>query len=549
MAKNRTRFLDWNIYQIYLRSFLDSDDDGIGDLEGVRQKLDYLQSLGINAVWISPCYPSPGVDNGYDISDYYAIDEKFGGFSAWEALKDDLHARGMKLIMDLVLNHTSSQHPWFQSARQSVNSPFHEYYIWAKTPPNDWQSVFGGSAWTYNGATQEYYLHSFAAEQPDLNWQNPSVRKECCAIVDFWIRHGVDGFRCDVLDFIAKDFRKNKMYDGARLHDYIRQLFDRPSAASVFTLGECKSTADNIVKICGKHRRELTAVFQFDHIGLEKKDKYTPGKFSLEQLKRCLLRWQTFAQEKDLFYVLFTDNHDRPFFLSRLGNDASMRYERATMLATLFYLLRGIPVVYQGQEFGCVNSVYTDISRYQDVETLQYYTMHRTEYDQTSLWKKILFSSRDQTRRPMAWNANEDTVYGFTDKKPWLAPPSSAKEINLETDVASPNSVFKFYQTLFALRNSSLAVRRGKFENVGKKENCFIYKRYYRQEELYVLCNFEKPQKLPVPEALRTGTFHSVLQNYPDRTDASPPFRPYEVVVYAKKARSAPLQKSKIVIQ
>lgn len=545
----RERFLDWTIYQIYLRSFFDSNGDGVGDLNGVRAKLDYLQELGINALWISPCYPSPNVDNGYDVSDYYDISKEFGGFEAWKDLLEDMHNRGMKLIMDLVFNHTSSQHRWFQEAKKSKKSPYHDYYIWAKKPLNDWESVFGGSAWEYNEATKEYYLHSFAVEQPDLNWENPKVREECCAIVDYWTALGVDGFRCDVLDFISKDFKKNKMYNGPKLHAYIRQLFDRENTAHLFTIGECKSTAKNILNICGKDRNELTTVFQFDHIALGKKDKYTPKKFSFAILKDTLVKWQEFTAKNELLYVLFTDNHDQPYFLSRLGNDRELRYECATMLATMFYLLKGIPVIYQSQEFGSANSHYEDIKEYQDVETLQYYHMHKDEKDEKILFQEILFASRDHTRRPMSWTKNGDTMYGFTDKKPWIAPPSRANEINLETDRNSEKSIFTFYCKLLAFRARSLAIRYGEFEDLSVEKDSFIFRRTYKKEEIYVVCNFEKEQDLSLPKALHKDDYKVVLHNYADRTALNTKFLPYEIAVYAKNIPLSPLQMEDSVIK
>ena len=541
--------MDWNIYQIYLRSFLDTNGDGVGDLNGVKAKLDYLQELGVNAVWISPCYESPNVDNGYDVSNYYQISNEFGGFEAWKALLDALHARGMKLIMDLVVNHTSSLHPWFLEAKSSKKSPYHAYYIWAKTPPNHWQSVFGGSAWEYNEATKEYYLHSFAKEQPDLNWENPKVREECCKIVQYWTELGVDGFRCDVLDFIAKDFQKGKMYNGPKLHTYIRQLFWNDATAHLFTIGECQSTAKNILRICGKDRKELTTVFQFDHIALGKKDKYTPKNFSFEQLKKLLIKWQQFSEKNELLYVLFTDNHDQTFFLSRLGNDKELRFECATMLATAFYLLKGIPVVFQGQEFGCVNSNYTDINKYQDVETLQYYRMRKGEVDEKQLWEEIVFSSRDHTRRPIAWTENGNTMYGFTDKTPWLAPPSRAEEINLERDRNSSKSIFEFYKKLFHLRLDSPAIRYGKFENMSEQKNCFIFRRTYHKEDIIVICNFEYAQEIALPTAITEGKYRLLLQNYADRKGLEQQFRAYEIAVFAKNCTLSPLQNENSMIQ
>ena len=549
MKTLRERFLDWNIYQVYLRSFLDTNGDGIGDLDGVRAKLDYLQELGINAIWISPCYESPNVDNGYDVSNYYQISKEFGGMDAWSALLEDLHARGMKLVMDLVVNHTSSNHPWFLDAKTSKKSPYHDYYIWAKKPPNNWQSVFGGSAWEYNEATKEYYLHSFAIEQPDLNWENPNVREECRKIVEYWTKLGVDGFRCDVLDYISKDFEKGKMYNGPKLHTYIRQLFNGESTARLFTLGECQSTSKNILRICGKDRKELTTVFQFDHIALGKKDKYTPKAFCFDELKKLLIQWQEFVEKNELLYVLFTDNHDQTFFLSRLGNDKEFRYECATMLATMFYLLKGIPVVFQGQEFGCANSDYTEIKAYKDVETLQYYRMRKDEIDCETLWKKILFSSRDHTRRPIAWTKNGDTMYGFTDKTPWISPPSRADEINLETDKNSEKSIFAFYKKLFHLRLHSPAIRYGKFENISEQKNCFLFRRTYFEEEILIVCNFEREQEIMFPKTIKEEHYQLVLQNYADRTGAKNLFRPYEIAVFTKNCAYSPLQNENCMVK
>ena len=356
MSNQNQDYLNLIVYQIYPRSFFDSNGDGIGDLNGIKQKIPHLKELGINAVWICPCYKSPNYDNGYDISDYRDIMDEFGNLSDWKSLAAELHSNGIKIIMDLVVNHTSSQHFWFKQARSSKNNPYHDYYIWADKPLTDWTACFGGSAWEYNEATNEYYLHSFAVQQPDLNWENPKVRKECCDVVDFWVDLGVDGFRCDVLDFISKDFKQNKMLNGPHLHEYIRQLFGREKVKHVFTVGECQSDVKSICDICGKNRDELKSVFQFEHIGLGRSDKYTPAPYTGNDIKNVLVKWQNFTAEHDLLYILFTDNHDQPFYISRLGNDKELRYECATAYCGMFYLLKGIPFIYQGQEFGSVNS-------------------------------------------------------------------------------------------------------------------------------------------------------------------------------------------------
>lgn len=532
VCMQRTSFLDWVVYQIYPRSFCDSNADGIGDLRGILQKLDHLQDLGINAVWLCPCYKSPQYDNGYDISDYRDIAEEFGTLSDWEDVKNALHERGIKLIMDLVVNHTSFMHPWFLQAKSGRDNPYHDYYIWAETPPNRWRSVFGGSAWEYNPQTQEYYLHSFAKEQPDLNWENPAVRKEVRDIVDFWVAKGVDGFRCDVLDYIAKDFKKNQMYNGEQLHSYVQELFHRKGLEKIFTIGECQSDEKSIRDICGKDRGELTCVFQFEHIRPTPKDKYTPPAFNLDKMRNILVKWQNFTAKHELLYVLFTDNHDYPFYLSRFGNDKALRYECATALATAFFLLKGIPFLYQGQEFGGANPYYEDTEAFLDVESVQYYQAQKNKKSQQRLLKELNYGSRDNTRRPMAWNADKDTNYGFSQGSPWIAVHSRAAEINGETDKNSKNSVFYFYKRLLSLRANCAVLRYGEFENLTKGNGYFAYLRTWKKKRVLVICNFEKARRIPFPKYLTEQSFHESLRNYHDRTPFSTQFRPYEIAVY-----------------
>ena len=531
---DRKGFYDMVIYQVYPRSFCDSNGDGIGDLKGLKSKLPYLSELGVNTIWLCPCYKSTNYDNGYDISDYRDIQKDFGTFEDWKELIEDMHARGMKLLMDLVVNHTSSEHPWFEEARKSRDNPYHDYYIWAQKPLTDWTAVFGGSAWEYNQATDEYYLHSFAVQQPDLNWENPKVRQEVCDIIDFWVELGVDGFRCDVLDFISKDFEKGKMSNGPRLHEYINQLFGRDNVKHLFTIGECQSDEKSIYYICGEDRGELTTVFQFDHINLGRSDKYTPKTFEYDELKKVLTNWQNFSQKHNLLYMLFTDNHDQPFYLSRIGSDDILRYESATALATAFYLLRGIPLIYQGQEFGSVNSYYEDISCFNDIETVNYYNKHLGKKDKHLLIKEINYGSRDNTRRPVAWNANEQKNYGFTTGTPWLKMPTRAKEINLENDLESPKSIFAFYKKLFALRKQSEAIRYGTFKDITPQKDCFVFEREIANDKVIVVCNFKSEKGIDLPKNLK-DEYIPVLNNYADFTPFNDLLRPFEVVVYKKK--------------
>lgn len=533
---NRKDFLDMIVYQVYPRSFQDSNGDGIGDLKGLKSRLDYLLALGVNAVWLCPCYKSPNYDNGYDISDYRAIAQDFGSLEDWKDLIADMHERGMKLIMDLVVNHTSSQHFWFEQARSSRDNPYHDYYIWAEKPLTNWSSVFRGSAWEYNEATKEYYLHSFAIQQPDLNWENPKVRQEACDIVDFWVDLGVDGFRCDVLDFISKDFENNKMHNGPRLHEYINQLFGREKVKDIFTIGECQSDEKSIADICGENRGELTTVFQFDHISFGRSNKYTPAPFSYEQIRDCLVKWQYFAQENNLLYVLFTDNHDQPFYLSRLGNDKELRYECATTFATMFYTLKGIPFIYQGQEFGSVNSFYKNISYFNDVETINYFNEQKDKKDISHLINEINYGSRDNTRRPLAWTRDKNTNFGFSSGTPWIEMPSRAEEINLENDLKNSKSIFAFYRKLLALRKQSDALRHGTFKDItaGEKD-CFIFERELDKEKFTVVINFTKKKKLSVVKELKKRA-QILLCNY-DSLSIFNNLRPFEIIVFYENCK------------
>ena len=538
MSNQKQDYLDLVVYQIYPRSFFDSNSDGIGDLNGIKQKISHLKELGINAVWICPCYKSPNYDNGYDISDYRDIMDEFGTLSDWKSLAAELHSNGIKIIMDLVVNHTSSQHFWFQQARLSKDNPYHDYYIWADKPLTDWTACFGGSAWEYNEPTNEYYLHSFAVQQPDLNWENPKVRQECCDIVDFWVDLGVDGFRCDVLDFISKDFKQNKMLNGPHLHEYIRQLFGREKVKHVFTVGECQSDVKSICDICGKNRDELKSVFQFEHINLGRSGKYTPAPYTGDDIKNILVKWQNFTAEHDLLYILFTDNHDQPFYISRLGNDKDLRYECATAYCGMFYLLKGIPFIYQGQEFGSANSCYGDISLFNDVETLNYYKENVDKKPLSQLIDEINYGSRDNTRRPLAWTEEKNT-HGFTDGTPWLAMPSRADEINLEKDKKSNKSIFGFYQKVLELRNSSNTIKYGTFKDLTLSDGCFVYERQLGQDKIIVAVNFEKQNTISLPDCITKTTAEVLLCNYSTGNLNDNVFNPYEIRVYRYTERTS----------
>ena len=500
LCKKYRDFTRLAIYQIYPRSFMDSNNDGIGDLQGIISKLDYLKELGINAIWICPCFKSPNDDNGYDISDYRDIMDEFGTMDDMDQLIRELHARGMKLILDLVPNHSSTSHKWFQESRKGKDNPYSDYYVWYDTPPNDWKAAFGGSAWEYDEMRGQYYLHSFAVSQADLNWDNPAVVKEIQDIIDFWVDKGADGFRIDVIDSISKDYSNpNRGKFGPHLHEYIRAMFGREKTEHIFTVGESNvKDIDELVRHCGEDREELTSLFVFDHIDVGRSDKFTPKDDSLKSLRDILIYWQEETDRNNILYTLFTDNHDQPAMLSRIGNDRELRYESATDMAAMVYLLKGVPFIYQGQEIGMTAAHYDDIGMFDDVECLGHYKEMLERMSPEEALEKVNFGSRDNARHPMAWDDSE--YNGFSTAEPWLCPHSRSKEINVKADRAADKSVYRFYQQLLKLRTGNDAFLDGDLEVVSKPEDdYFVYTRTLGDEKWVVVCNFEKEQSIELP--------------------------------------------------
>ena len=514
------------VYQIYPRSFMDSNGDGIGDLKGIESKLAYLQELGINAIWLCPCYKSPNVDNGYDVADYRDIMDEFGTMEDMKALIAAAHEKGIKVIMDLVPNHTSDQHKWFQESKKGKDGPYADYYYWFDEPQNDWEACFGGSAWEYCPERGQYYLHSYAVEQPDLNWDNPRVRQEMCDVVDFWVDLGVDGFRIDVIDQISKNMDKYNCF-GPHLHEYIHQLFGREKAQHLFTVGECwASTLEEVRNHCAAEREELTTLFQFEHLEAGRVGKNERNKQSLAVVRDILVKWQRIADDNDLLYTLFTDNHDSSQFLSRMGNDRELRYESATCIASLFYTLRGVPFIYQGQEFGTPIPDYDSIEHFDDIECINKYHEEAPVIGVEKALERCNFGSRDGTRRPMCWDGSEHG--GFSDVKPWLTVHSRHGEVNLEADKACEKSVFRFYQQLLKLRKESDAILFGSLEVLsGDSDPYFLFRREYQGEKFTVVINFEEESEIPLPRDAEV-----VLRNYADDADC---FRPYEVKILKHK--------------
>ena len=519
------------IYQIYPRSFLDTNHDGIGDLNGITQKLDYLKDLGVNALWLCPCYKSPNDDNGYDIADYRDIMDEFGTMDDMRTLIDEMHKRDMKLIMDLVPNHTSTSHKWFQESRKGRDNPYSDFYYWFDEIPNNWESVFRGSAYAFDDVRGQYYLHSYAVSQADLNWDNPAVVRAMQDVVDFWVDMGVDGFRIDVIDQISKEFDES-VYPGGRncfgphLHEYIHALFGREKTAHLFTVGECwASDIEEINRHCAAERNELSTLFQFDHLDAGRVEKFTPKPDSLKTLRDILIKWQNQTAQYDLLHALFTDNHDNAPLISRIADDGALRYESAACLASMVYLLKGVPFLYQGIEYGLTAAQYDSISQFDDIESHNAYRDFCAEMSEEKALEKINFGSRDNARHPMAWNGNPGG--GFTDAKPWIALHSRYEEVNLERDLASDKSVFRFYQALLKLRCENEAFLDGDFAVLsGPEDDFFAYTRTLEDEKWLVVCNFDRAQEILLSPECEKPALSSL-----GRTEMNGLYKPYECAV------------------
>ena len=526
LSKQYRDFLRLVIYQIYPRSFQDTNADGIGDLRGVISRLDYLKDLGVNAIWICPCYKSPNDDNGYDIADYRDIMDEFGTMDDMKELIAQLHARDMKLIMDLVPNHTSTAHQWFQESRKGRDNPYSDFYYWFDEIPNDWQSCFRGSAWAFDEMRGQYYLHSYAVSQADLNWNNPAVVKAMQDVIDFWVDMGVDGFRVDVIDQISKDFDKGMNCFGPRLHEFINAMFGREKTAHLFTVGECwVDDIEEMRRHCASDRRELSTLFQFDHMEAGRSEKFTPKEDSLKTVRNVLIGWQEKTAHYDLLHSLFTDNHDQPQLLSRIANDTDMRYESATCLASMFYLLKGVPFIYQGQEFGMPAAHYDSIESFDDIESINTYREFCEVMSPEEAIAKISFGSRDNTRHPMAWSSEQGG--GFSPAKPWITLHSRQKEVNLENDLKAEKSVYRFYQALLRLRAGTEAFLDGTYTTISKPEDdCFIYTRSWEGETWAVICNFDKAQEITLPFECDAPALTNL-----NRMTAGGLYRPYECAV------------------
>ncbi|CAH6865852.1 Oligo-1,6-glucosidase [Vibrio chagasii] len=527
------------VYQIYPRSFLDSNNDGIGDLNGIISKLDYLKELGINVIWLSPVYQSPMDDNGYDISDYQAIAKEFGSMEDMKRLMDEAKKRDIKIVMDLVVNHTSDEHRWFEQARSSKDNPYRDYYIWrdAKpdgSAPDDQESIFGGSAWHWDEQTQQYFFHLFSKRQPDLNWENPKVQQEVHNMMNWWIDLGIGGFRLDVIDLIGKEIDKGITGNGPRLHKLLQQMNQATFGnKDLLTVGETWGATPEIAKLySGQDRNELSMVFQFEHITLtwENGDKWNPIPLNLREFKNVLTKWQLELANGG-WNSLFWNNHDLPRLVSKYGDDKNYRVESAKMLATCLHFLKGTPYIYQGEEIGMTNVAFDSLDQYKDIETHNFYKV-KTESGITHehMMDAIHENSRDNARTPMHWSNQANA--GFSGGTPWIELNPNYPQINVEDALSNPNSIFYHYKKLIELRKAHPAIVYGSFVPVFEEhDKVFAYVRELDGEQLLVVCNFSgESLALETPEQYQTQTPVCLISNYGEilSVDAQLHLAPYE---------------------
>lgn len=531
------------VYQIYPRSFNDSNNDGIGDINGIREKLDYLKELGIDVIWLSPVYKSPNDDNGYDISDYCDIMDEFGTMEDMDNLLKEANEKGIKIVMDLVVNHTSDEHKWFIEAKKSKDNEYRDYYIWRDPvngkEPNELGSCFSGSAWQYDELSGQYYLHLFSKRQPDLNWENEKVRNEVYKMMNFWVDKGIGGFRMDVIDLIGKIPDKMITNNGPKLHEYLQDMNKAALAGhDLLTVGETWGATPEVAKLYSNpERNELSMVFQFEHIGLDQiegKEKWDLKPLELLELKKILSKWQTELDGQG-WNSLFWNNHDLPRIVSRWGNDKQYRVESAKMLATLLHGMKGTPYIYQGEEIGMTNVRFKDISEYNDIETLNMYKDRISKgYTHEEIMNSIYAKGRDNARTPMQWNSSQNA--GFTAGKPWLAVNKNYIDINAEQCLNDENSIFHHYRKLIDIRKNNDAIIYGDYKLLCEEDkNVFAYIRELNGDKILVVCNFY--------ESINKFSFKDfnyaevLLSNYKESSTLLEDLvlRPYEAVMYRIK--------------
>ena len=546
------------VYQIYPRSFCDSNGDGIGDLNGITGKLDYLKELGIDVIWLSPVYKSPNDDNGYDISDYQAIMDEFGTMEDFDRMLATAHEKGIKIMMDLVVNHTSDEHKWFIESRKSTDNPYRDYYIWRPAKedgslPNNWGSCFSGPAWEYDKTTDMYFLHLFSKKQPDLNWDNPAVRQDVFDMMNWWLKKGVDGFRMDVISLISKEpglpdkepgingyATFNVSANGPHVHEYLQEMRQKAlNNADTITVGECSGvTLEEAKKYARSDEKELNMVFQFEHMDVdsdEKAGKWTTRKMDLRNLKKILTRWQKGLQDI-AWNSLYWENHDQPRSVSRFGNDSDdYREISAKMLATCIHMMQGTPYVYQGEELGMTNCPFNTLDNFRDLESINAFheLTEQGKMTEEDMMAAIGYKGRDNARTPMQW---DDSAYaGFSTANPWIMVNPNYTKINAKDQVNREDSVFKYYQKLIKLRHESELIVYGTYDLIlDDDKDIYAYIRTLGDKKLIVYCNFsENTREVELPEEFTNGKV--LISNYIDaKVNHKITLRPYEAIVIQK---------------
>ena len=546
------------VYQIYPRSFCDSNGDGIGDLNGITGKLDYLKELGIDVIWLSPVYKSPNDDNGYDISDYQAIMDEFGTMEDFDRMLATAHEKGIKIMMDLVVNHTSDEHKWFIESRKSTDNPYRDYYIWRPAKedgslPNNWGSCFSGPAWEYDKTTDMYFLHLFSKKQPDLNWDNPAVRQDVFDMMNWWLKKGVDGFRMDVISLISKEpglpdkepgingyATFNVSANGPHVHEYLQEMRQKAlNNADTITVGECSGvTLEEAKKYARSDEKELNMVFQFEHMDVdsdEKAGKWTTRKMDLRNLKKILTRWQKGLQDI-AWNSLYWENHDQPRSVSRFGNDSDEYREiSAKMLATCIHMMQGTPYVYQGEELGMTNCPFNTLDNFRDLESINAFheLTEQGKMTEEDMMAAIGYKGRDNARTPMQW---DDSAYaGFSTANPWIMVNPNYTKINAKDQVNREDSVFKYYQKLIKLRHESELIVYGTYDLIlDDDKDIYAYIRTLGDKKLIVYCNFsENTREVELPEEFTNGKV--LISNYSDaKANQKIALRPYEAIVIQK---------------
>ncbi|CAH2716911.1 Oligo-1,6-glucosidase [Neobacillus rhizosphaerae] len=544
------------VYQIYPRSFNDSNGDGIGDIQGIIEKLDYLKLLGVDVIWLSPVYDSPNDDNGYDIRNYQKIMNEFGTMADFDQMLDELHKRDMKLVMDLVVNHTSDEHEWFVQSKKSKDNPYRDYYFWREgkdgKEPNNWGSIFSGSAWEYDEPSNEYYLHLFSKKQPDLNWENPKLREDVYQMMKYWLDKGIDGFRMDVVNMISKQpglpdgvQSEGQLYgdggqyfmNGPRIHELLQEMnHEVLSNYPIMTVGEMPgATPEDAILYTDPDRKEVNMIFTFEHMDL---DSAPGGKWNLKplnlvELKENLTKWQSALHSKG-WNSLYWNNHDQPRIVSRFGDDQKYRVESAKMLATCLHFMQGTPYIYQGEEIGMTNVKFDSLEDYRDIETINMYNERMAlGYTHEEIMTSIYAKGRDNARTPMQWDTSENG--GFTSGIPWIKANPKYKEINVKNALNDSQSIFYFYQKLIAIRKEMDIIIDGDFQLLLKDHpEVFAYERTRKDESLIVLCNFSANELVIEDEELanKFPEYHLLLSNYEAGKTTS--LRPYETVVLKK---------------